>query len=190
MRNQILAIFVRFKIVLLPALIMFVASSYLMCLQSLGTQTMQKTLVTLAFNLFIVGTVLTVFWTLLVFPSFYSSLHQRKKTSNLDFNKYAHTHIWGLTPHLTFPNLVAASLFLIGSAILLWMAQITLHDITVWNKSFSTIFFGSRTGENISQGIGMKVIHYLLISFGLLLSGSSILIYRRLQRELADIWKH
>ena len=91
----------RFKIVLWPALIMFVASSYLMCLISLGTQTMQKTLITIAINLFIVGTVLTIFWVLLVFPSFYSSLHQRKKTTILDFNK--HAYIWCLIPPRLLP---------------------------------------------------------------------------------------
>jgi hypothetical protein len=172
---------VRFKIVLLPALVMFVASSYLLCLKSLGTQTMQKTLVTMAFDLSIAGTVLTIFWFLLVFPSFYSSFCQRKKTTNLDFNKYTHTR--SLIPYPSFANLVAASLVLLGTAILLWMTQITWNDISVWNKSISPIFFGSRTGENISLGIDMKVIHYFLTSFTLLIFGSLIFIYRRLQRE-------
>ncbi len=182
MRNHISAILMRFKIVLLPALLIFVASTYLMCLSSLCTQTMQKTLVTIASNLFFVGAGLMVFWFLLVFPSFYSSLLQRKKVTNLDLNKFAQAHSRYLIPLPSFTNFVVALLVLIGSAILLWMAQITWHDITVWNKSISMIFFGSRTGENISQGIGLKVIHYLLISFGLLISSSLIFFYSRLQR--------
>jgi len=66
-----------------------------------------------------------------------------------------------------------ASLFLtaFGSLILVWVCWLTWYDITVWNKAITLIFFGSRTGEAISLGIGMKVIYYFLIGLGLLISG-------------------
>jgi len=67
----------------------------------------------------------------------------------------------------------SASLFLtaFGSIILGWVGWLTWHDVTVWGKDIPLIFFGSRTGEAISLGIGMKVIHYFLIGLALLLSG-------------------
>lgn len=66
-----------------------------------------------------------------------------------------------------------ASLFLtaFGSITLGWVGWLTWSDMTVWGKDVAVIFFGSRTGESISLGIGMKVIHYLLIGVALLLSG-------------------
>jgi hypothetical protein len=66
-----------------------------------------------------------------------------------------------------------ASLFLtaFGSIILAWVGWLTWHDTTVWSKDIALIFFGSRTGEAISLGIGMKIIHYFLIGLALLLSG-------------------
>lgn len=74
--------------------------------------------------------------------------------------------------HARFPsNLIDLFLIAFGSITLVWVGHLTWHDITVWNKDIALIFFGSRTGENISLGIGMKVIHYLLIGLSLLLLG-------------------
>jgi len=74
-----------------------------------------------------------------------------------------------------------ASLFLIafGSTILAWVGWLTWYDINTWGKDLALIFFGSRTGETISLGIGMKVIYYFLIGLTLLLSGSITLLRRR-----------
>ena len=69
------------------------------------------------------------------------------------------------------PNLAGLLLVAFGSITLVWVGQLTWHDITVWGKDITLVFFGSRTGENISLGIGMKVIHYFLIGLALLLSG-------------------
>lgn len=73
-----------------------------------------------------------------------------------------------------------ASLFLIafGSTILAWVGWLTWYDKTM-GKGLGLIFFGSRAGETISLGIGMKVIYYFLIGLALLLSGSVILLRRR-----------
>ena len=60
----------------------------------------------------------------------------------------------------SLPNLIIFSLFVLGTAVLVWVGSLTINDITVWNKDLGTIFFGSRTGENISLGIGMTLINY------------------------------
>jgi hypothetical protein len=69
------------------------------------------------------------------------------------------------------PNLPSLFLAAFGSIILAWVGYLTWYDMTWWGKDIALIFFGSRTGEAISLGIGMKVIHYLLIGLTLLLSG-------------------
>jgi hypothetical protein len=72
--------------------------------------------------------------------------------------------------HLS-PNLAGLFLVASGSIILAWVGWLTWYDTTAWGKDVSLIFFGSRTGQAISLGIGMKVIHYFLIGLTLLLSG-------------------
>ena len=77
-----------------------------------------------------------------------------------------------------WPNLAGAVLAAYGVTTLAWVGQLTWIDVTVWGKDIALIFFGSRTGENISLGIGMKVIHYFLIGLALLLLGL-VMLFRR-----------
>ena len=77
------------------------------------------------------------------------------------------------------PNLAGLFLVAFGSITLAWVGQLTWYDMTTWGKDIALIFFGSRTGENISLGIGMKVIHYFLIGLTLLLLGLATLLRRR-----------
>jgi len=83
-----------------------------------------------------------------------------------------------LNRHL-FPNLASLFLTVFGSVILAWAGWLVWYDMTVWGKDIALIFFGSRTGEAISLGIGMKVIYYSLIGLTLLLSGSIAFLRRR-----------
>jgi len=78
-------------------------------------------------------------------------------------------------------TLTRAGLFLtaFGSVILTWVGWLTWHDITVWGKDIPLIFFGSRTGEPISLGLGMKVIHYFLIGLALFILGLGRFLRRR-----------
>jgi len=69
------------------------------------------------------------------------------------------------------PNIAGLFLTASGSIILTWVGWLTWYDMTSWGKDIALTFFGSRTGEAISLGIGMKVIHYFLIGLTLLLSG-------------------
>ena len=71
--------------------------------------------------------------------------------------------------------------FVVAAALVLgWVASLVLNDISVWGKDLGTIFFGSRTGEPISLGIGMGVIHYFAIGMALLGCGIFVFIRERL----------
>ena len=77
-----------------------------------------------------------------------------------------------LRPHLVFLSLVGSA-----ALVLAWVGGLTWIDITVWNKDIGAIFFGSRTGEAISLGIGMTVIHYF--SIGMLLLAAGVVLFLR-----------
>jgi len=68
-------------------------------------------------------------------------------------------------------KLASQILALLGSIIMVWVSILVFQDITVWGKSISIIFFGSRTGELISLGMGLTVIHYFILGLVLLFSG-------------------
>ena len=73
---------------------------------------------------------------------------------------------------LSLPTLNILTLFASAALVLGWVGFLTWNDISVWNKDIGTIFFGSRAGEAISLGIGMAVIHYLLIGVSLFAAGT------------------
>jgi hypothetical protein len=84
-----------------------------------------------------------------------------------------------LRHQITLTNLTVLFLTVAGSIILLWVGQLTWHDITVWSKDIGPTFFGSRTGENISLGIGITLIHYYLIGLALLLAAVVLFIRKK-----------
>ena len=86
------------------------------------------------------------------------------------------------------PNLAGLFLVAFGSIILAWVGWLTWYDMTSWGKDISLIFFGSRTGEAISLGIGMKVIYYFLIGLSLLLSG--LLAFLRRQSKTTKLGRN
>jgi len=59
----------------------------------------------------------------------------------------------------------------LGTIILLLVCFISYFDITVWGKDIFNVLFGSRIGELISLGIGMRIINYLILGIALILSG-------------------
>lgn len=67
----------------------------------------------------------------------------------------------------------------LGSILLIPVAWTTYIDVTLWNKSILQALLESRTGEALSLGIGMSLIHYLVISFSFLLSGTLIYFRRK-----------
>ena len=86
---------------------------------------------------------------------------------NKNFHHVESAHTFLAESFVFTPPLLIA----LGSIILVWVACLTWYDITIWGKDVAIIFFGSRTGEVISLGIGMQLIHYLLIGIALQLSG-------------------
>ena len=71
-------------------------------------------------------------------------------------------------------NVIIVLLSAIGLIALIQVGYVMWSDITVWGKDISLIFFGSRTGEAISLGIGLQIIHYYLI--GILLTFVAIVL--------------
>jgi len=54
------------------------------------------------------------------------------------------------------PNVAGLFLVAFGLIILAWVGWLTWFDVITWGKDIVIIFFGSRTGEAIGLGIGMK----------------------------------
>jgi len=78
------------------------------------------------------------------------------------------------------PYLASLLLTAIGSIFITQVAWVTFYDMTLWGKDIVQIFLGSRTGETISLGIGMRVIHYFILGLASFLSG--IITYLRNRR--------
>ncbi|MDG6223692.1 MAG: hypothetical protein QCH99_10585 [Candidatus Bathyarchaeota archaeon] len=80
----------------------------------------------------------------------------------------------------SMPNLIIFSLFAVGALVLVWVGSLTINDVTVWNKDMGTIFFGSRTGEAISLGIGMTLINYVYVALAFFGAGAVMFIRNRM----------
>ncbi len=76
-------------------------------------------------------------------------------------------------------NIVGSFLTASGLIILAWICCFTIYEATMLGKDIIPIFFGSRIGEAISLGIGIKLIHYFIIGAALFLSGSFTFLPRR-----------
>jgi hypothetical protein len=81
----------------------------------------------------------------------------------------------------SMPNLIIFSLFVVGAAVMVWVGFLTINDITVWNKDIGTIFYGSRTGEAMSLGIGMTLINYVFIGLAFFGAGTALFVRNRMQ---------
>ena len=88
-------------------------------------------------------------------------------------------------PHLglarLMPNLIILSLFASSVFILGWVGWLTWYDMTEWNKDIGTIFFGARTGEALSLGMGMRIIYYFVIGMLLLASALFLVLRERIR---------
>jgi len=80
-------------------------------------------------------------------------------------------------------NVVIISLIVFGSMALYQVGFVMWKDMTVWGKDFSLIFFGSRTGESISLGIGLQLVHYYLIGILLIFSAIVLLFLKRWNKK-------
>jgi len=80
----------------------------------------------------------------------------------------------------SMPQIIVLTLFASAALVLAWVGWLTWTDISAWNKDIGTVFFGSRTGEAISLGIGMAIIHYFLIGASLLAAGVVLFLRNRI----------
>jgi hypothetical protein len=103
-----------------------------------------------------------------------SNLNSNRKGYKIDSEKPV--LLKKLKLNFTLVNVIILLLLVIGSITLIWVGLLIWKDIIVWGKDFSVIFFGSRTGENISLGIGLQVIHYYLIGILLIFSATGLLL--------------
>ena len=71
-------------------------------------------------------------------------------------------------------NIPTLSLIIFGWSTLAWAGQIIWTDISFYGKDLGTTLFSSRMGENISLGVDMRLIYYVLIGVCLLLSSLTI----------------
>jgi hypothetical protein len=105
---------------------------------------------------------------------FHHSMKKSRKES-IEQTKEKPNLLKELKLNLTLFNTVIISLIVVGSLLLIQVGVVMWKDVTVWGKDFSLIFFGSRTSENISLGIGLQIIHYYLI--GILFLFSAIILF-------------
>lgn len=99
---------------------------------------------------------------------------------NLNKQKDKETSFNRLLTQLRTPwNLSILILTLFGWITLVLVGQIIWVDLTYWGKDLSITLLGSRVGEAISLGIGMKLIYYLIIGLCLIFTSLTIGILKR-----------
>ena len=99
---------------------------------------------------------------------------------NMNNNKNTEPSIHHLLNQIRSPwNLTIFSLTLFGCIILAWIGQIIWVDLSFWGKDLFTILLGSRVGEAISLGIGMKLVYYLYLGIFLIIAGLMIGVIKR-----------
>ena len=150
----------------LPALFFFLVSSYLAfsTFQVVDPSARQE-LLAWASGLFVGGIALTLYW------GYYWAISKGLQESKSS----------GISGFPSFGRMISLSLIALGVITLVWVGQLTLHDMIAWGKDIPRIFFSSRKAEYMfpTLGIDMRVIHYFLIGLTLLLLGSVVLLRTR-----------
>jgi len=150
------------KITLLPALVMFILSilfaSVLLIVVDLS---LKQGLLILIMSLFIGGLTYTVYWGYSWFWS--KKIHESNNSL--------------LFKILSQNKLLIIIFLMLGLATFLWVFQLIWNDLVIWQKDLGLIFFGSRVGESISLGLGMKIVHYFFIGLTFLLIGLVLLVH-------------
>ena len=150
------------NITLLPAFAMFLLSILFSIISLIIIDiSLKQGLLVLTMSLLIGGLIYTGYWG-------YSWFWSRK------INETNNSLLFKILSH----NKLIVTIFLIlGTTTFLWLFQLIWKDIFFWNKDLTLIFFGSRTGEPISLGIGFRVVHYFFIGLALILMGTVLLLH-------------
>jgi hypothetical protein len=150
------------KITVIPALVLFVLSIvFSLVLLIVVDLSLKQGLLILVMSLFIGGLTYIVYWGY----SWFWSKKIHESNNGLLFRMLSH-------------NKLLVLIFLsLGSVIFVWVLSLVWKDVVFWGKDLGLIFFGSRVGEPISLGIGMKVVHYFFVGLTFLLFGLVLLIH-------------
>ena len=150
------------KITLLPAFVLFVLSILFASISLVVVDfSLKQGLLVLTMSLLLGGFIYTVYWG-------YSWFWSRKihETNN------------SLIFRILSQNKILVIVWLIlGSATLVFVFYVIWNDLVFWNKDLGLIFFGSRVGEAISLGIGLKVVHYFFVGLTFLLTGITLYVH-------------
>jgi hypothetical protein len=84
---------------------------------------------------------------------------------------------------ILFEKLFNLILILAGLLIIIWISDLIFYEILVWDNDLIYILFAYGQNEPIGLGIGMKVIHYLIIGLTMLISGTFS--YFRLNKNIS-----
>jgi hypothetical protein len=141
----------------------------------------------ISFNLSVADIVIAIAVSVLLILYITSNSRTEKKTSikkpnpvhSAEVFARAHTILSHLLPY-SFNFLLITS----GLIIMVWIGWLIWYDVTWWSKDIFLIFFGSRTGEAISLGIGMKIFDYFLLGLILPLSGLVISSRRHARKNI------
>jgi hypothetical protein len=71
---------------------------------------------------------------------------------------------------LTVTRLLQLLLIFLGSILLIWITELTLYEVLLWEKDLMFVLFDG-SGQIISQDIGLSVIHYYIIGIVVLILG-------------------
>ena len=150
------------KITLLPALVMFILSILFAWVSLIVVDfSLRQGFLILIMGLFIGGLTYTVYWGYSWF-----------------WSKKIHESNNGLLFRILSQNkLLVIIFFICGLVTFVWVFSLIWNDVFVWNKDIGLIFFGSRVGEPISLGIGVRLVHYFFISLTFFLIGLVLLVH-------------
>jgi hypothetical protein len=150
------------KITLLPALVMFVLSILFSLISLIVVDfSLKQSLLVLIMSLLIGGLIYTVYWGY----SWFWSRKIHESNNSLLFRILSHN------------KLLVIIFLILGLVTFVWVFQLIWNDMVVWNKDLGLIFFGSRVGEFISLGIGMRLVHYFFMGLTFLLIGLVLLVH-------------
>jgi len=122
---------------------------------------LKQGLLILISSLFIGGLIYTVYWGY----SWFWSRKIHESNNSLLFRLLSHN------------KLLIIIFLILGLATFVWVFQLIWNDIVVWNKDLGLIFFGSRVGEFISLGIGIRLVHYFFVGLTFLLIGLVLMVH-------------
>ncbi|MCJ7713143.1 hypothetical protein MUO66_01605 [Candidatus Bathyarchaeota archaeon] len=150
------------KITLLPALVMFILSILFAWVSLIVVDfSLRQGFLILIMGLFIGGLTYTVYWGY----SWFWSKKVHESNNSLLFRI------------LSQNKLLVIIFFICGLVTFVWVFSLIWNDVFVWNKDIGLIFFGSRVGEPISLGIGVRLVHYFFVSLTFFLIGLVLLVH-------------